>query len=504
MSKEHTFDIAIIGSGLGGLACGSILSQQGYKVCILEQHYQIGGCLQDFKRQGALFDTGMHYIGSFENGQILNTLFRYFGIYDKIKASRLKEDGFDVLNIAGKEFGIPQGVDNFKKKLVEQFPDEDEAIKIYFNKLQEIYDSVDVINLRDIPTDDLPHKKGLDENVFNFVSSITQNLDLQNILCGLNSLYAGKKESASLFIHSIITLFYLQSAYKLDGGGGQIAKAFKSVIESNGGIIRTRAKAKVLKCEDGEVKSLILTTGEEIIAKRYISNIDPLSTMEMLEGANIRKVFLKRLREQEQTTSCFSVYIKLKEQTFEYLNANYYYYDEKNVWALDSYSVDKWPQGYMIYSNESKKYKGFAESITIISPMDFAEMEQWENTGIENRGASYLEMKQDKAELLIQMVEKTYPEIRLCIEEIYTSSPLTLRDYTGVRQGAMYGVLTDSRNPYDSQIMPKTRVKNLFLTGQNVNMHGVLGVSVAALLTCGEILGMNNIMAQLRTHVVKN
>ena len=65
----------------------------------------------------------------------------------------------------------------------------------------------------------------------------------------------------------------------------------------------------------------------------------------------------------------------------------------------------------------------------------------------------------------------------------------------------MYGVLTDSRNPYDSQIMPKTRVKNLFLTGQNVNMHGVLGVSVAALLTCGEILGMNNIMRSLRTHV---
>ncbi|MCW3785562.1 phytoene desaturase family protein [Plebeiibacterium sediminum] len=504
MNSEHTFDIAIIGSGLGGLACGSILSQQGYKVCILEQHYQIGGCLQDFKRQGVVFDTGMHYIGSYENGQILNTLFRYFGIYDKIQASRLSENGFDVINIAGEEFALPQGVVNFKKKLVEHFPDESKAIDTYFNKLQDIYDSVDLINLRDIPTDDLPRKKGLDENVFEFVFSITANVDLQNILCGLNSLYAGKKESASLFIHSIITLFYLQSAYKLDGGGGQIARAFKSVIERNGGVIRTKAKAEVLKCEEGEVKSLILASGEEIKAKQYISNIDPLTTMEMLEGANIRKVFIKRLREQEQTTSCFSVYIKLKEKTFNYLNANYYYYDEKNVWALDSYSVENWPQGYMIYFSESDEFRGFAENITIISPMDFAEMKPWENTGIENRGASYLKMKEDKAELLIQMVEKTYPEIRSCIEEMFTSSPLTFRDYTGVRRGAMYGVLTDSRNPYDSQIMPKTRVKNLFLTGQNVNMHGVLGVSVAALLTCGEIMGMNKIMSDLRKHVVKN
>ncbi len=501
MQGNQTFDIAIIGSGLGGLACGSILSQRGLKVCVLEQHHQIGGCLQDFSRKGVLFDTGMHYIGSYDDGQILNTLFRYFDIYDKVKVSELDKEGFDVLNIAGEEFGFPQGVTNFRNKLTKQFPEEENAILNYFNKLQEIYDSVDVINLRDLPTDDLPQKKGLDENVFDFVSSITSNVDLQNVLCGLNSLYAGKKESASLFIHSIITLFYLQSAYKLDGGGGQIARAFEKVILGNGGILKTKAKVKFLNCEDGEVRSLQLESGEKIKATKYISNIDPLNTMEMLEGANIRKVFLRRLREQEQTTSCFSVYIKLKEKSFKYLNANYYYYDDKNVWALDSYSDENWPQGYMIYSNESKVNKGFAESITIISPMNFEEMKTWENTSVEQRGDAYLNMKQEKAKLLIHLVEKTFPNVQSCIEEIYTSSPLTYRDYTGVRKGAMYGVLTDSRNPYESQIMPKTRVKNLFLTGQNVNMHGVLGVSVAALLTCGEMIGMNSIMADLRKHV---
>ncbi len=502
MEYNNTFDIAIIGSGLGGLACGSILSQKGYKVGILEQHYQIGGCLQDFKRKGVLFDTGMHYIGSYDDGQILNTLFRFFGIYDKIKASRLDEQGFDVINIAGEEFNIPQGTENFKKALNSKFPEEREAIRKYFEKLQKIYDSVDVINLRDIQTADLLQKIGLDENVYDFVSSLTDNVDLQNVLCGLNPLYAGKKESASLFIHSIITLFYLQSAYKLDNGGGEIARAFRKIIESNGGIVRTKAKVRSLICEDGNVKTLVLDSGEEIKASQFISNIDPLTTMDMLEGANIRKVFIRRLKEQEQTISCFSVYIKLKEKTFKYLNANYYYYNENNVWVIDDYSVDNWPQGYMIFSNESHLNRGFSESIIIISPMDFAEMEPWENTTIENRGASYLKMKEEKTELLIDLVEKTFPEIRSCIQDTYSSSPLTYRDYTGVRRGAMYGVLTDSRNPYDSQVMPKTRVKNLFLTGQNVNMHGVLGVSVGALLTCGEILGINNIMADVRKHTI--
>ena len=33
MSK---YDIIIIGSGLGGLECGAILSKEGYHVCVLE------------------------------------------------------------------------------------------------------------------------------------------------------------------------------------------------------------------------------------------------------------------------------------------------------------------------------------------------------------------------------------------------------------------------------------------------------------------------------------
>ena len=76
------FDVVIIGSGLGGLECGYILSKKGLNVCILEQNYQIGGCLQTFKRSGVTFDTGFHYIGGLEDGQSLNQLFNYFKLLD--------------------------------------------------------------------------------------------------------------------------------------------------------------------------------------------------------------------------------------------------------------------------------------------------------------------------------------------------------------------------------------------------------------------------------------
>ncbi|MCG8578542.1 MAG: NAD(P)/FAD-dependent oxidoreductase [Bacteroidales bacterium] len=499
MSSENIYDIVIIGSGLGGLACGSILSQRGYKVCILEQHFQIGGCLQDFKRKGKLFDTGMHYIGSYEDGQILNTLFRYFNIYDKVGVSKLASEGFDILQVNGKEFAIPQGVEAFRSKLLNQFPEEEKAINAYFDKILEIYQSVDIVNLRNIVNFDFAAKKGEGENVYEFVASLTDILDLRNILCYSNSLYAGEKESASLFIHAIINVFYLQSAWNLVKGGGQIADAFKQVIEANGGQIITKARVTKLVCKNDMLEAIHVEGREPVKGKQVISNIEPLTTMQMIEGANIRKAYMSRLRNQDQTISCFSYYGILKERTIKYSNANFYYYKNKEVWGLDDYDESDWPQGYMLYMKESQDHKGYAESFTVLSPMDYNEMEPWFDTYIERRGDDYIKMKHDKSERVLTVLEDKFPDIRSCIESSYASTPLTFRDYTGVRGGAMYGVKTDSRNPIASQVLPRTRVKNLFLTGQNINMHGILGVSIGAVITCGEIVGINEIIDELRT-----
>ena len=53
------YDVIIIGSGLGGLQCGYVLSKHGFKVAIFEKHHQFGGCLQVFKRNNYLFRKGI-------------------------------------------------------------------------------------------------------------------------------------------------------------------------------------------------------------------------------------------------------------------------------------------------------------------------------------------------------------------------------------------------------------------------------------------------------------
>ena len=70
-----TYDTIIIGTGLGGLVCGYMLAKSGRKVLLLEKNSQIGGCLQTFRRFGVKYDTGMHYIGALDEGQIMYQFF---------------------------------------------------------------------------------------------------------------------------------------------------------------------------------------------------------------------------------------------------------------------------------------------------------------------------------------------------------------------------------------------------------------------------------------------
>jgi hypothetical protein len=45
---EEEVDCIVIGSGIGGLSCASLLAATGRKVKVLEKHFEIGGCAHEF------------------------------------------------------------------------------------------------------------------------------------------------------------------------------------------------------------------------------------------------------------------------------------------------------------------------------------------------------------------------------------------------------------------------------------------------------------------------
>lgn len=494
MSK---YDVVIVGSGLGGLVTGVMLSKEGYNVCVLEKHSIIGGCLQTFTREGCIFDTGMHYIGSYDKGQILHRYFSYMGIDDKLKLRRMDEDAFDIFRFRDKEYKYAQGYDRFIETLVQSFPTERAGIVKYTNKLREISGNLHLYNLKEVDGFNIIENEYVSENTGGFIESCTSDNTLQNILAALNSLYAGFPEKTPLFLHALINNFFIESAWRFVDGSDQLANVLADKIKSFGGTIRTRAEVAKFKFENEILTHVELKDGEKIFADKFVSNIHPAVTLKMCDTNVFRNVYRRRIEGLPQTLSVFSVYCVLKENTFPYMNYNYYANHADSMWMAKLYKPGEPPLGYMLFTPATSKSEKWADSMTIICYMSMEEVRQWENTSVEKRGADYKEFKQRKAEQLLDLVEKTFPQIRSSIKSYYTSTPLTYRDYTGTIDGSLYGVMKDCDDLVSSYIPPKTKVPNLFFTGQNINLHGILGVTIGSLLTSAEFVGLNYLIRKI-------
>ena len=54
---RDSYDVIVVGAGIGGLTCGALLARQGKSVLICEQHVTPGGCVCGFQRKDFTFDS---------------------------------------------------------------------------------------------------------------------------------------------------------------------------------------------------------------------------------------------------------------------------------------------------------------------------------------------------------------------------------------------------------------------------------------------------------------
>ena len=127
--------------------------------------------------------------------------------------------------------------------------------------------------------------------------------------------------------------------------------------------------------------------------------------------------------------------------------------------------------------------------ISILTPMYMDELSAWKDTTPEHRGESYRSFKQEKTKQLLRFIRSHGIDFSDNIEEIHTTTPLSYRDYTGTVDGSAYGIIKDYKCPQIGFVSTRSRLGNLFLTGQNLNVHGALGVTLTSMLTCAEFVG---------------
>jgi all-trans-retinol 13,14-reductase len=244
----------------------------------------------------------------------------------------------------------------------------------------------------------------------------------------------------------------------------------------------------------GDKFTVSTLAGESFSGSKVISSMNPAKTLEMMDPALFRRSYTRRIMGLKNTVSSFALYIVLKEKSFRYLNHNYYYHVSDEIKSPND--SNGWPFSYLLQT-PSASPDGFAKSMIILTSMQFSRFAAWENTLTGDRGGDYTEFKEKCACSLLDLAEKKFPGIRAATAYMEISTPLTWRDYTGTPEGSMYGVERNCHEPLGTTILPVTKIPGFFFTGQNSNIHGVLGVTIGAVLTCSEILGQAYLLTKI-------
>lgn len=473
----------IIGAGLGGLECGYLLSKQGHEVCVLEQGNQIGGCLQTFERHGQRFDTGFHYVGGLGEGEILHQLFSEFNLLN-LPWQQLDTECFDEIFLNGEHFVFANGYENFAEKLAESFPAERPALLKYVSLLKSSQEGL--ADLGNMASSSVTGEL-LATSAFQYLNDLFPNEKLRNVLSATSLKMDLRADSLPLYIFSQINGTFIQSAWRLRGGGQQIADTLADGIRAHGGEVRTHARVTGFRSENERLTHVIINGEEEIPCALVVSDIHPNALFPLLPEGCLRKRYQQRISNLQNSFGVFTVQLLLKEGTVPYRNRNLFIHNRPQLWRNSGDSIVDGTHSIGVHFSVPKEGSKFTRNIDLFMPMDWSEVARWYGTQPMRRGEEYETFKQKMAEKSIQQVLPYIPEIQGNIEKIYTSTPLSYQNYTGTFEGSAYGICKDFSHLMTTMIPAKTPIPNLFLTGQNANFHGVLGVTVTAKMTCGQI-----------------
>ncbi|MDR1676571.1 MAG: NAD(P)/FAD-dependent oxidoreductase [Tannerella sp.] len=489
----ESYDVIIIGSGLGGLECGYILARHGMKVCVLERHAQPGGCLQTFQRGSVRFDTGFHYVGGLGEGQPLHRLFRYFGLLD-LPWHPLDEAAFDEVVIDGKTYAFANGYERFADTLAQHFPARRGELATYAAFLKHVgehlFDAFRPGNADELYTTSLFARSAHD-----FLKETTDDPLLRNVLSGTSLKMELRADTLPLYVFAQINSAFIRSAWRLRGGGSQIAERLVQRLRAMGGEVRMRAEVTRLTEAGGRLATVEVNGEEQLSARWVISDVHPAFTLSLIDETKLlRNIYRKRIASLPNTFGMFTLHLRLKPGSVPYRNRNVFVHENRSDGWHDR--PEDGPKGVMI-SYYPPETGSCTPALDILTPMCWSEVTPWKDLPPGRRGESYARLKAGRAEACLRLASRHIPGLRDAVEKMYTSTPLSYASYTGAVEGTAYGIRKDFTRPMYTVLTPRTPIPNLLLTGQNLNLHGILGVSITSFFTCAEILGRETVVKGL-------
>lgn len=512
----------VIGSGAGGLASAVLLAKRGWAVTVLEQHTRAGGFLHRFFRGGVGYDTGFHYIGSADKGQLVWRILGHLGVRDRLTVRSLDTEGFDRIRFPGLEFRVPVGVDRFAERLVSTFPHEAVGIARYIELHKAAAAAYGWYNLQlDLPVEEVLRVEGM--SLRSVLNDCFQDERIRGIIAGQSALYGVPPRDAPFGVHAIVTDHFMQSAMTIEGGGDRLALELVRELRGLGGTIQFRARAERIEVQDGVAVAVHArvagpspgpSPGERSEGRTIrheadliIANAHPKHVLDLLPDGATRPAYRERVRDALPGRAHIGIYMRVRGDLSALASSNLYRFTSFSEDAIETpaspESVPFWFLTAPGMRDAAKPGQGAGGNVVLaLIQGDWKQASACaDDVGVPGDPARYQtpEYAEWKAALLARALEAfraDSPDWEILSAE--ASTPLTTWRYTGSPEGATYGHYHSVAQMGRCRLPIKVRVKNLLQVGHAVGFPGICGAMMTAYAAIGEIIGAEQLVTELK------
>lgn len=507
------YDAIVIGSGIGSLTTAGLLARAaGARVLVLEQHTTPGGLTHSFRRLGATWDVGVHYVGDMEPGSRPRQLMDYLTA-GALTWNRMPA-GYDRFYLPGHglDVTIPAGADEYQRLLTSLFPHEKKAIRRYCRDVKRAYSWMSLHYAREmVPPRAAPAVRLAQRALAGHALERTQHYmerrfhdpALRSLLTTHWGDYGVEPARSAFVAHAMIVGHYMNGAWFPRGGSAQIARMIEKGIVGAGGRILLAHEVDQILVEDGAAVGVRVTDHSGAVPLTYeeraplvISGIGARETYQRLlpttgQIGGLTARVRERIAGLGHGGSAVTVYLTLDHYPEGVTGANVWINtdtgraDPARMTAdlLDGHPCSAFISFPAIKSGEPH---ATAEIISFVTPEAF---ERWAGTQPKQRGRDYEALTSSMARALIDLAESAVPGLKDAVRYVEVGTPLTVEHYTSHEGGCFYGLpLTPERFHADLGT-PSTPITNLILTGQDAGMPGIVGAAMAGLSAACKALG---------------
>ncbi|NDI33202.1 phytoene desaturase family protein [Chengkuizengella sediminis] len=469
-----SYDVLVIGSGIGGLCAAARLSKLGYKVAVFEHHVRPGGYATNFSRKGKYsFDVSLHGIASLDEGEICYEVFSKCGIMNRITPLK-KEHPYTVV-WDGKKIVIPQNSEQYLNLLHDMFPQEKEGISQLFTDLYSFNKEMIFLQDSTIPKSEKQQSFPMKAKFFMKWSQMTteevmkQYVSDEEFISFFTLLwpYYGlppKTLSSHYFFVSWIG-YHLDGTYYVKGGAQAIADALTDVINENGGKVYLRQEVTEIIVENNKATGIKTKKGETFEGKWIVSNASPQMTFSKLMSETYTDPsYREDFEKLEVGPSVTQLYLGLKDDPTKYnlVDEDIVFVKEKDpnkdYHYLQNGHYEKANLGITNYYKLDPELSPNGKPVIVLAFIDF--IENWP----ENK-EDYQLKKEEVTNYLLKQLEEHYPGITSSIEVLELGTPRTMQKYTKNPAGAVYGFAQTVEQSGLHRLERRTPLNQLSLVG---------------------------------------